>query len=84
MKLPAIKFVGSLTEVTMGEATVWFSYNQPIAFKLGDHHRVVCRNSWSHTTAKHCNRLERNKAKHVSEEEFARMWEMYSDALIVP
>ena len=58
-------------------ATVWFSYQTPIAFQVSGRLPVVRRNDWGPTTGKHLNAIDGGggaKASRVSGEEFARLW----------
>ena len=45
-------------QVRIGNATVWFSYQTPVAFKIGCNPRVVRVNDWKQTTGKHLNAID--------------------------
>ena len=47
---------------------IWFSYETPIAFRLGREYRVS-ENLWGSTTGKHLNQLQ-DKSHRISRQEF--------------
>lgn len=53
-----VKLRNNFHEVTMGDFTVWFSYETPIAFKTYDGIVHICKNEWGRTTAKHINSIK--------------------------
>ncbi len=59
----------------IGPLTVWFSYKTPIAFQIDGKPRVIRRNDWSATTGKHLNRIDSDKSKRISGEQFEWEWE---------
>lgn len=62
-------------KVRVGNATVWFSYQTPVAFKIGANPRVVRQNEWKTTTGKHLNAIDGgDKKTRVSGAEFERLF----------
>lgn len=61
---------------TIGQITVWFSYDTFVAFKLGGGDPVVCENIWGNTTGKHLNSIDLGEKSHprVTREEFLALW----------
>ncbi|MFW6129862.1 MAG: hypothetical protein ACOC56_01685 [Atribacterota bacterium] len=59
--------------VTMGDVSVWFSYETPVAFLKQGQKKVVRKNEWSTTTGKHINKLEPDKNKRVDGKVFISM-----------
>jgi hypothetical protein len=58
--------------VSIGGASVWFSYRTPIAFAYNGE-RVVRENDWNVTTGKHLNAIDGgDKKSRVSGEEFCK------------
>jgi hypothetical protein len=58
--------------VELGVLTVWFSYQTPVAFRLGFGGELVIReNDWGRTTGKHLNWIS-STIPRVSGEEFNR------------
>lgn len=57
-------------EVTVGQLTLWFSYQTVVGFEHPSTGRVVSENLWSTTTGKHLGVIEKNKKKRVSRMEF--------------
>lgn len=49
-------------EVTVGDLSVYFSYQTPIAFYTPKTGRVVRQNDWSTTTGKHLNHCDGGSA----------------------
>ena len=47
----------NLTRVTLGDVSVWFSYTTPVAV-LVKGERIVARNQWSNTTARHLTEID--------------------------
>lgn len=66
----------NLTEVNVGDVTLWFSYETIIAYRLPNGERVVSENVWSPTTNRHMNAIDggskRAKAARVPFQEFTR------------
>lgn len=64
-----IKNIGSnQTELTIGETTVLFSYQTPVAAKLASGGFIRTNKSWSRTTSKHINQwLDGANAKLVEQ-----------------
>lgn len=62
--------------VTVGNATVWFSYKTPIAFQVGSNERVVRKNDWGPTTGQHLNAIDGgNRKGRVKATDFQRLWD---------
>jgi len=59
MSMPRIdRIAPNFTRVIVGEVTVWFSYETPVAYQdSADLPRVV-DNDWSTTTGKHLNQID--------------------------
>ena len=77
MELPTVYHPtdrSNLTEVTIGDIRIWFSYETPIAFMAPGWSRVVRENIWSTTTGKHLNYVDGgDKVGRVSGETFIMM-----------
>lgn len=79
--MPRLRKIGNnFVAVELGDKTVWFSYETPIAFytpKTGD---VIRQNEWSATTGKHLNYLDGGdkaaKDLRVNAETFCDMMEI--------
>ncbi len=57
--------------ISIGDLTLWFSYETVVAFRAPGHLRRVCENVWSTTTGKHLNWIDGgNKAERLPSEEF--------------
>jgi len=71
--LPEIRITSvNSADVTIGNLTVYFSYQTPIAFQTAKT-GLVCRvNDWSTTTGKHLNAIQPNKAKRIPGAEFEK------------
>lgn len=68
------KVCGNFYEVQMGDLTVWFSYETPIAFKKTNDITYVRQNQWGRTTGKHINMVKANNTcVEVTGEEFEQM-----------
>jgi len=58
--------------VSIGGASIWFSYRTPIAFAYNGE-TVVRENDWSTTTGRHLNEIDGgDKSSRVSGDEFIR------------
>ena len=70
------KLGANFTCVDLGDLSVWFSYETPIAFEVYGQPRVVRENIWGPTTGKHLNAIDGGdkeaKARRVSSDEFNR------------
>lgn len=85
MSLPRINSYGQYASsnygahclvVELGNVTVWFSYQTPVAFQVNGGKRVVRENDWGPTTGKHLRWIDGgNKSSRVSSAEFARQWQ---------
>lgn len=64
--------------VDLGNLSVWFSYQTPIAFQFDGQPRVVRQNDWATTTGKHLNAIDGGsrdaKKARVTGEEFERLY----------
>jgi len=56
MKL--IHITTNLTKVQFNKYIIWFSYEEPIAFKTIGGKIAVTKNIWSNTTSKHINYIK--------------------------
>lgn len=84
MDLPKIKNYGKYSSdnygshslmVTVGNATVFFSYQTPVAFQIGGNPMVVSENCWGPTTGKHLNWIDGGrKNERKKREEFERLY----------
>jgi len=82
--LPSIQVDGKLTTVHTDEMTLWFSYTTLVAFRLGAE-KVVQKNEWSVTTAKHLNQIDKGDvANRVDGPTFARKWKELTGNKPVP
>jgi len=48
---------------TIGHLRVWFSYQTPVAFAVGNADPIVRRNGWGPTTGKHLNAIDGGNKK---------------------
>jgi len=69
--------VVSLKMGSRGEMTLWYSYDEIVAFRIDVYREVwinefhICENIWSQTTGKHLNWIDPSKEKRESYEEFS-------------
>jgi hypothetical protein len=77
LPLPAVRrHAANFTEVVLGDLTVWFSYDTPVAFRVQGQRPVVRRNVWRQTTGRHLNEIDGSAARdRVDADEFVRLWE---------
>lgn len=79
-----IKIDHKLITITSGDFHIWFSYEQPIAFKWGDDLCII-ENIWGNTTGRHLNEINPDKSIRISREEFlTRMDMIYIIASKIP
>ena len=72
---------GKLSEVTIGNLTVWFSYETPIAYESMHHPLRVCENVWGTATGQHLNAIDGgDKASRLPREQFLTMLTVMEDA----
>lgn len=57
--------------------TLYFSFNNLIAFETPDKTKHVIENLWGATTAKHLNRLEPDKFKRYVKKEFEEKFSLF-------
>ena len=58
--------------ITIGNLKIWFSYETPVAFKLG-YEQLICRkNDWNITTGKLLNEICPNHKERISGEKFEK------------
>lgn len=48
----------NFTRVSVGDVSVWFSYETPVAFSVGGAAPVVRQNDWSNTTGRHMAQID--------------------------
>lgn len=74
MKVKLNSLRANLTEVELGEFSIVFSYEEPIAFYTHEGGWTVSENIWSPTTGKHLNEMDGGskeaKAKRLPHEGF--------------
>lgn len=58
--------------VTLGDLTIWFSYETPVGYKCRSSSPVVRENEWGPTTGKLLKLLEPDHNKRVSGAEFMK------------
>lgn len=64
---------GKLTELYVGDLTLWFSYTTIVAFAIPGVGRRVCENVWSQTTGRHLNEIDNgNKAGRLPRAQFEK------------
>lgn len=56
--------------VTIGDLSVWFSYETPVAFRSGLDPIVVRENDWGPTTGKHINLVHVDHSARIPGDEF--------------
>lgn len=61
--------------VRIGKLQLWFSYETPVAYKVGSENIVVRKNDWSTTTGKLLNDLEPDKSKRIDGQIFVEQLE---------
>ena len=65
---------GTSRYVTIGQLTLYFSYETIIAFKEGSNFTII-KNYWRKVTGRHLNCLDRDKSIRLSQEEFKeKLW----------
>ncbi len=57
-------------KVTLGNLSIWFSYETPVAYRFGYDDIVVRENDWSKTTGKLLNELQPDKSLRLTGEQF--------------
>lgn len=71
MSVELINLGSNFHMVDLGNVSVWFSYETPIAFKVDGQQRVVRENVWGTATGNHLNWVDGgDKARRVSSEDF--------------
>lgn len=89
MPLPTISNYGKYSSdnygahtlrVDIAGVTVWFSYQTPVAFRVGNQ-MVISENIWGRTTGKHLNWIS-DRSERVSHEEFERLWDELVEPLL--
>jgi hypothetical protein len=77
MSLPTIKQVAkNFTVVTVGDKSVWFSYETPVAFKVEGFKLYVTDERFSTTTDKHLNIIDPDKSRRTNAEKFRELIEI--------
>lgn len=66
---------GSCRAVSIGDITLYFSYDTIVAFRIGGK-LVISENAWSNTTGKHLNFINPNKEIRIPYGEFKRKLEL--------
>jgi len=61
-------------QITVGDMTIYFSYQTPIAFRAPGVGYVVSENVWSRTTGKHFGMLPGNRSDRVPNEKFNELY----------
>lgn len=72
------------TRVEVNGLTLYFSYQQLVAFRKGT---MLCvrENEWGNTTGKHINAIPDSKrVQKLSEEEFTSIWNEVSEQVLFP
>jgi len=65
----------NMTEVSIGDLDMYFSYQTMVAFNTPSSGKVVQKNEWGATTGKHLNYVDGGAINNrVDAEEFARRW----------
>ena len=84
VKLPSIRSYGNYAssnygahclQVEVGDITVYFSYQTPVAFHSYRHGLVCLKNQWGTTTGKHLNLIEPDHKKRIDQETFDRLFQ---------
>lgn len=74
MNVPSIQIDGHSAVVHMDNMSLWFSYAELIAFRIGAE-KVVSENVWSKTTGKHLNECDMGKKEQrVKYDVFIAKW----------
>lgn len=60
MKTKLTKITNNFSKLIVDNATIWFSYETPIAFKVkySINDTFIAKNQWSRTSGKHINRVK--------------------------
>lgn len=70
-------------QVMVGDKTVWFSYQTPVAFQSGSGPIVVIVNCWGNTTGKHLNEIDGGdreaRNRRLSRTEFVNRFESFCE-----
>jgi hypothetical protein len=77
------KLSANFHRLYIGEAVIWFSYEQIIGFSLPKVGTVLSDNAWSSTTGKHLNMISRTLPR-VRHDEFNRLVAEHLDQLGKP
>lgn len=84
MRLPTVTHPTdrpNFCEVELGEISIYFSYQTPIAFWSRQTGRVVRENRWGPTTGKHINYVDNGRqGERVDSETFERQLAMVMDS----
>ena len=68
--------------VDIGDLTVWYSYQTPVAFRVLGNELVIRYNSWGQTTGKHLNWIDDDHSKRVDADTFQRLWNEQTGCLV--
>ena len=55
-----IQEINNLRRLDFGNLKVWFSYETPIAIKIGFDDVLISENIWTRATGKHINHIKQN------------------------
>ena len=70
--------------VSVGNLTLWFSYQTCIAIHTG-YKLIISKNVWSKTTGKHLNQVDPDKTKRLDYEEFKKQLDVHLQRInVVP
>lgn len=63
--------------VEIGPIKIWFSYDTPVAFRIGNGETVVRSNAWGPTTGRHLNAIDGgDRESRIPGDEFVRQLEL--------
>lgn len=63
MKAKLNDVAANFRTVELGDTTIWFSYSEAIAFRIGGNLPVIRQNEWTRTTAKHIGMVPGSKGR---------------------
>lgn len=67
---PTGRLSETATLVEIGNLSIWFSYQTPVAFQVGGHPRVISNNYWGSATGAHINAIDSDKSRRIGGTEF--------------
>lgn len=73
-KIKELTSTGKFVQVVVGQLTVWFSYENPIAFQVQGKPLIVSENQWNASTAYHLAELDPENKFRVPAQQFEQFY----------